>query len=160
MYFPYSLLLLKISQIFPIRIKKIKLIYLNEVFDPKINNCLSRINLNEFTTCRDPGQKLDAPIQTEMLKLHTSSFPLQPAFKSILEELVAVVCTVHISLYTVIFTPVTSTITWQGKGYLMPPSTLFQLYHGRQFYWWRTPDQWQFTDKLNNIKLYRIIDRY
>jgi hypothetical protein len=44
-----------------------------------------------------------------------------------------------------------------GLWYLTSHSTIFQLYCGSQFYWWRKLEYPEnITDKLNHILLYRL----
>jgi len=57
-------------------------------------------------------------------------------------------------------------LIWLGWGYgvLMSLSTMFQLYSGCQFYWWKKPEYRQkaqtsrklVTDKIYHIMLYRV----
>ena len=57
-------------------------------------------------------------------------------------------------------------VTGLGLWCLTSLSIVFQLYHGRQFYWWKkslypekTTDLWKVTDKLDGIPSTPRIER-
>ena len=69
-------------------------------------------------------------------------------------------CTVYMKISSANVPKITD---WLGLGCLMPLSTIFHLYPGGQFHWWKKPedpekttDLPQVTDKLHRIKLYRV----